>query len=274
MKPLIRLFTKSPVWFFILLLVSRATSAACDIQPVTIVQAPGFKHVDQAPRRNLVRQSTIEAWWEDRCPNFRRMDLPSHRTDNLVCRIPGKHPETIVVGAHFDKVQQGRGVADNWSGVVVLDALLNLLQTSEPHYTIELVAFAAEEPGLFGSKAYLKQYQDPLVAMVNLDTLGLQSLIIAGESDPLIACKTLLIAKTLGISAVVKSWRDITGDWEVFAKAGIPVVSLQSVDTKTIKRIHHRRDRAGNADLELISEAFQVAANLVMQLANPEEVSP
>ncbi|MFT5562999.1 MAG: hypothetical protein ACI9Z9_002884 [Litorivivens sp.] len=88
---------------------------------------------------------------------------------------------------------------------------------------------------------------------------------IAGESDRALACQTAAIAKALEIPAKIQSSSEITGDWEPFMKVNIPAVGLHSVTKKTIKRIHHRRDRAGNADLKLLEDAYQVALNLIRQ---------
>lgn len=263
-RPLIQLFCR----LLLLGLISESVYAACDVRPVTQFPAPQFKNVNEAPPTNKQRQATIERWWQSSCSDYRQMDLPGRRSSNLICRIPGDSAQTIVIGAHFDKVQKGKGVADNWSGIVILDALVQTFQSTKHTFSLEFVAFAAEEPGLFGARAYLQQQDLPIQAMVNLDTIGLQRLIIGGESDPALACQALNIAEALGVETRVKSWHKITGDWERFARAGIPVLSMHSVDRSTVKQIHSRRDKAGNVDLGLLAEAYQVAANVLAQIAN------
>jgi len=61
----------------------------------------------------------------------------------------------------------------------------------------------------------------------------------------------------------IQSSRDIPGHCEPFLKANIPAVGLHSVTKKTIKRIHHHRDGAGNVDLKLLEDSYQVALNLI-----------
>ncbi|MGK0473757.1 MAG: hypothetical protein ACJAR0_004253 [Candidatus Azotimanducaceae bacterium] len=239
--------------------------AAYPYLPNRVESPPNFERVNDAPTRNRAREIEIERWWQSSCHDYRTGHVSKSRSKNLICRVQGQQSGIIVIGAHYDKVQSGHGVADNWSGVVLVDELMRHFQAVTPTYTLEFVAFAAEEPGMLGSKSYLAQQSQPIVAMINLDTLGLQSMIIAGEPDRALACQTAAIAKALEIPAKIQSSSEITGDWEPFMKVNIPAVGLHSVTKKTIKRIHHRRDRAGNADLKLLEDAYQVALNLIRQ---------
>src|SRR4051794_25637432 len=42
------------------------------------------------------------------------------KTPNLICAQPGSSGRIIIVGAHYDRVRMGDGVADNWSGASLL----------------------------------------------------------------------------------------------------------------------------------------------------------
>lgn len=44
--------------------------------------------------------------------------------ENLMIKKPGKSDETIVIGAHYDKVSAGCGAIDNWSGIVTIAHIL------------------------------------------------------------------------------------------------------------------------------------------------------
>ena len=39
---------------------------------------------------------------------------------NLICTLKGETDSMIVVGAHFDLIEKGDGVVDNWSGAALL----------------------------------------------------------------------------------------------------------------------------------------------------------
>lgn len=232
---------------------------------------PDFAHVDEAPSFNRARQEAITAWWQTTCPEFREQNVPRFREDNLICRIPGESDQLIVIGAHFDKVGVGKGVADNWSGIVLIDAVLKHVVSSgvkpeaRPKYTLEFVAFAAEEDGLYGSKEYVKQLDAPVVAMINLDTIGLTNLVIAGRSDPTLICQTEAVADALNIRTKKRIWKDISSDWERFTDRDMPAIGLHSVTNQTRRRIHHRRDKPGNVTLRYLDEAYQLTLVLLDQ---------
>ncbi len=226
---------------------------------------PDFTHVDEAPSFNRARQEQIVSWWQTSCPDFRQQNVRNSRQDNLICRIKGRSTEKLVVGAHFDKVGVGKGVADNWSGIVLIDALMRAFAETNPEYTLEFVAFTEEEDGLFGSKEYVEKVDGPVVAMINLDTIGLTDLVIAGRSDPTLACQVEMIAKQMSIKVSRKYWKDISSDWERFADKDIPAVGLHSVTRQTLRRIHHRRDKPGNVSLRHMGDAYVLATGLIRQ---------
>jgi len=84
-----------------------------------------------------------------------------------------------LVGAHFDRVDTGLGVADNWSGAALLPSFYQALLSSGRHHTFAFVGFADEGKGLIGSEFYAsrisKEQAAKIRAMINLDTLGLSS---------------------------------------------------------------------------------------------------
>src|SRR3954470_892897 len=98
---------------------------------------------------------------------------------DLVCVLPGQTERVIIVGAHFDHVDAGDGVVDNWSGASLLPSLMQSVSAEPRTHTIVFVAFTAEEQGLIGSKFFVKSLSADeranISAMVNLDTLGLSS---------------------------------------------------------------------------------------------------
>ena len=45
------------------------------------------------------------------------------KVPNVICTLPGEMDSEIIVGAHFDFVNAGKGVVDNWSGCSLLPSL-------------------------------------------------------------------------------------------------------------------------------------------------------
>ncbi len=113
-------------------------------------------------------------------------------TRNVVGLIEGSDPklknEFVVIGAHYDHVgvlkqhQPGadsiyNGADDNASGTTAVLAIARAFGATaqRPKRSVLLMAFAGEEQGLLGSRAYVEQPLFPLhntVAMLNLDMVG------------------------------------------------------------------------------------------------------
>lgn len=267
MKHLILLFTS-----FIAVSVAQGADHTCLTHPMAAPPEviPDFAHVDEAPPHNRARMDQIIEWWQSTCPDFSQQNVPRSREDNLLCRIQGESEQKLVVGAHFDKVSVGKGVADNWSGIVLVDALMNAFKDSEPKLTLEFVAFAEEEEGLYGSKEYVEQLDGKVVAMLNLDTIGLGDLVMSGGSDETLVCQVEEIAHRLDIPIGTQFWRDITSDWERFADRDIPAVGLHSVTLRNMRRIHHRRDKPGNVSLTHMANAYRVATIFIQQYSETD----
>src|SRR6266545_7847143 len=64
--------------------------------------------------------------------------------ENLVVTKKGESAEKIVVGAHYDKVADGCGALDNWTGIVTLSHLYRTLKAVPLKKTLVFIAFGKE----------------------------------------------------------------------------------------------------------------------------------
>jgi hypothetical protein len=129
---------------------------------------------------NIERETTLKKLFaEAGCGEHLSEQPVRFRPPNLICYLPGSSDRFIIVGAHFDRVLSGDGVADNWSGASLLPSLYEAIKVEPRQHTYVFVAFTAEEQGLIGSRYYVRQMTHEQIsatdAMVNLDTLGLDS---------------------------------------------------------------------------------------------------
>lgn len=96
--------------------------------------------------------------------------------ENLIFSKQGASDRVIVVGAHYDCVEQTFGTDDNASGVGVLLELASIYITKESPYTIRFILFSAEEPGCLGSQYYVdnlsQEERDRIACMINIDTIA------------------------------------------------------------------------------------------------------
>src|SRR3989442_15286033 len=161
------------------LLTALATTAAA--------QQPGYKistpeaikgEFNSVPCKNEERLAAVKVLFERLGATESDETVVKYKNvENLVVRKPGPSPETIVIGAHYDKVSDGCGAIDNWTGIVVLAHLYKSLKDAALNKTVFFVAFGKEEKGLFGSSAMVgaipKDQLDHYCAMINIDSFGL-----------------------------------------------------------------------------------------------------
>ncbi|HLK31571.1 MAG TPA: M28 family peptidase [Terriglobales bacterium] len=167
---------------------------------------------------------------------------------DLICVLPGKSDQAIVVGAHFDHVSLGDGVVDNWSGASLLPTLYEGLRTRPARHTFIFVAFSGEEKGELGSAAYVRSMSKDEVArtlaMINMDTLGLgPTEMWLSHADPYLAVALNAVAKSLQLPLGVVNVDQVgSSDSEQFAKRKIPRITIHSVTQETWPILHSPRD--------------------------------
>jgi carboxypeptidase Q len=86
------------------------------------------------------------------------------QSHNVIGEIRGrsKPGEVVVIGGHLDSWDLGTGAIDDGAGVAIAMGAGKLIgdMKQRPARTIRVVAFANEEQGLYGGRAYLAKYRD------------------------------------------------------------------------------------------------------------------
>jgi Zn-dependent M28 family amino/carboxypeptidase len=167
---------------------------------------------------------------------------------NLICTLPGSTDSVIVVGAHFDHVDKGDGVVDNWSGASMLPSLYQALKAEPRRHTFVFVAFAGEEKGLVGSRFYVNSLTSDQVrkidAMVNMDTLALgPTEVWVSRSDQKLARALNGMAQALRLPLTGANVDGVgVSDEESFINRKIPTVTIHSLTRETLPVLHSSRD--------------------------------
>ncbi len=109
-------------------------------------------------------------------------------SSNITAVLKGRSDKEIIVGAHYDSVNVGRGYIDNASGVGLMLAVAERLKRSDPPFTIRFIAFGSEESGLVGALYHAAHMSGMEIAntigMVNLDTVvGGDMIYVYGGAD-------------------------------------------------------------------------------------------
>lgn len=107
-------------------------------------------------------------------------------------KAAGKSDKYIVISAHYDHVgireeKIYNGTDDNASGTCALFALAEYFKNNKPQHNIIIAAFDAEEMGLQGAKAFVKNppvAADKIIADINMD------MVARADNGELVACGT------------------------------------------------------------------------------------
>jgi hypothetical protein len=104
---------------------------------------------------------------------------------NISVEISGtsRPDEIIVIGAHYDSVEQAPGADDNSSGVAGMLEMARRFATHQPNRTLRFVAWTNEEPPYFwtqdmGSLVYAKECREKnenIIVGISLECLGFYS---------------------------------------------------------------------------------------------------
>jgi Iap family predicted aminopeptidase len=230
--------------------------------------ASDFQRLESPPHDNRLRGELAEAYLMESCSGVARQEINHHRGNNLICLIPGKTESKIVVGAHYDKTGHGDGVADNWSGIVLITRLAAELMEHQPTLSWELIAFGAEESDLLGSKSYIKKEAEAgdILAMINVDTLGLGKVNIDSRSDERLDCIASDLAELMNVEISNTRMDHAIGDWQPFSRKGVPVLNLHSLNRQSIKKVHTRKDRRQAISDNYLEDAWQILLNMQLYL--------
>jgi len=162
---------------------------------------------------------------------------------NVVAVKPGLSHREIIVGAHYDSVDDGLGADDNASGVAVMLTAAGLVADVETPYTIVFVAFGAEEADLLGSYAYVDSMSTAeiqnVVVMLNLDSLtaGDINYVYSNERKSVVRDWALDWAQSHSYALETIRNVDLTdedgydvADYAAFQEAGIPFAYFEATN--------------------------------------------
>jgi Iap family predicted aminopeptidase len=206
-------------------------------------------------KRELKLQSLFE---EIGCTgdNLTEQRVKHAQAPNVICTLPGSTDSEIVVGAHFDFVNRGKGVVDNWSGCSLLPSLFQTLKETPRKHTFVFIGFTNEEEGLVGSNFYVHQLSKEdrrnISAMVNLDSLGLSpTKVDLDRADKKLADALKAVAGSSNFPLSVMNVRGLgRSDSDSFSDSRIPAITIHSVTTETWSILHSPRDQLGAIHLD------------------------
>jgi hypothetical protein len=251
--------------FFAVAALLAASSSAGTLQvdvvkPETVQRRLAAGIVGAKARQSVIRELFAEAGCS---AEEQRVE---GKSANVICTLPGETSSVIVVGGHFDFIEKGEGIVDDWTGASLLPSLFETLKRQKPRHTYVFVAFTAEEKGFVGSSRYVKELtaerKKATRAFVNLECLGLgPPNVWASRSDPALVSRLLEVAAAVqlpihGVNV------DGVGDDDTrsFLPAKVPVISIHSVTRQTLEILHSKRDRLSAVRPDDYYSAYRLVA--------------
>ncbi len=206
---------------------------------------------------------------------------------------PALAAEHVVLGAHYDHVgvdERGRigfGADDNASGTAALLELAQAFAGAPTRRSLVFCAFAAEEKGLLGSKAFCENPPVPLdtmVAMINMDMLGRGDVdevaVLGVEHYP--ALEDVLeraqkLARTGVKKLVLRQGQELweRSDHHSFAEKGVPALFFfEGLPITRNADYHTFRDTPDLLDLDKMARSARLVFNTAWLLANDDARPP
>jgi aminopeptidase YwaD len=201
--------------------------------------------------------------------------VPGRRERNVIADIPGTSSERVLVTAHYDSVWHGPGAIDNATGVEGVRRIGEAFAGRELERGVTLVAFAAEEINLTGSRYFVDEKKlrgelDEIVGVVNLDCIARgEKLTILASPDALLG-RALEAARGLGLlDRYELETGPATGgvDSHWFAASNVPAATILHFP---YDEYHLPAESPALCDPKLMDDALALAQALVeSQLAHP-----
>jgi hypothetical protein len=201
--------------------------------------------------------------------------VPGRRERNVIADLPGRSGERVLVTAHFDSVWHGPGAIDNATGVEGVRRVGEALAGRDLERGVTLVAFAAEEIKLTGSRYFVDEAKlrgelDAIVGVVNLDCIARgEKLNILASPDALLG-RAVEAARGLGL---LERYELETGpatggvDSHWFADSKVPAVTILHFP---YDEYHLPAESPELCDPKLMDDSVALAQALVeSQLAHP-----
>jgi Iap family predicted aminopeptidase len=198
-------------------------------------------------------------------------------TANLVLRLPGRVRSRLIVGAHFDSWDLGQGAMDNGIGIAQLYALARAWRGAATHHSLELIWFNGEEQGLQGSRAAAARLgPDPVVAMINLDMVGVPIGVNALGDDALVPVLERWHAargEAARLPKGVENLNWLASDHTPYQLAGVRAITFNGpIPRESVRYYHDFADTLDKVSPQLIEDSSAVIIDMVRFLAQGQSL--
>ncbi len=159
---------------------------------------------------------------------------------NIIASLPApsRGAPVLMLGAHLDRVEEGKGAMDNASGAaVVLELLARFKQIPLEKYRLVAAFWDREEDGLLGSQTFLaSQPHDQLPSLyINFDMLGYGDTLLANWKDGDSKAAGAIRQAAANQLSLRSDFEFPPSDDRPFTAAGLEVIALALGDKQDIE---------------------------------------
>lgn len=244
-----------------------------DVLPGAVVEREGALRLEELLRSNQTVHVRLQ---------LRGAYARDAKARNVVAEVRGrdKAADTIILGAHLDSWDLGRGALDDGcNAALTIDVARHILQLAmggrRPRRTVRFVLYTGEEDGFWGSWADVRQHRgdlDRVKAMIELD-LGsgkVTGFSLGGRDDLRAAVDRALLP--------VASWGPFSQTTDAFVGSdnydylleGVPTLVANQDGTSYVPHYHAESDTFDKVDTAQLTANSAIVAALVWELADME----
>ena len=154
-----------------------------------------------------------------------RPAAPSHHPD-VVCRLPGRSPQTIVVAAYLDPSERSN---EDWSGAALLPQLYRALSVQAREHTYVFVGFSeSSRRGVRGVAMRIEEVDDDhLRALVDLQHLRANASkdLLFSSSDASLRVDLGAVGAAVGMPREMLRYVDVP---DAYQRDDVPTISIAS----------------------------------------------
>ncbi len=258
---------------FILIILSISVFAQQKTELIS-TQESIAESVNLAPCKSEDRLEAVKKLFSQMGAKDEEITIEKFNKDkiqNVVVKRKGKTDEIVVIGAHYDKTDDGCGAIDNWTGISAIAHLYKTLRQLEPEKTYVFVAFDQEEKGLLGSAAMVKtipkENRKQYCAMVNIDSFGFTTPFSLQQSS---SSKMVSLAKTVAEENKMKFYDVLIpgadADSSSFKNNKIPAITFSGLDNKWQTYLHSKNDKLEKINMESVYLGYRFVLAFISKL--------
>jgi Zn-dependent M28 family amino/carboxypeptidase len=229
---------------------------------------------DSVPCKNGDRLTAVKALFEKMGAKPEEIVVEKVKgVENVIIRKASANgsAEKIVIGAHYDKTNDGCGAIDNWTGVVAVAHVYRTVKDLPLKKNVIFAAFGQEEKGLVGSsgmaEAIKKEQLEEYCAMINIDSLGIGApqTLDNISSEKLIDCAGAL-AEKINVPFARSRHDKARSDSASFIKMKIPAVTIHALNGNWPKILHSSNDDPSRINHDSVYMGYRMALALLLRV--------